>query len=169
MSPGTAANCVSTIVPPSLGSVPILAGDSRPGIRGCADLLRESRMSRRAGADAAPQRPGHDVGVEKEAVMTVLETPSTETLEAEHERLLDHVKHIRLAALELPSLSNEERHELLERIVFFLRGELAGHAEAEERALYPYVGRLLGSPRATATMEYDHAAIRRLTDRLAEA
>lgn len=101
--------------------------------------------------------------------MTVLETPSTETLEAEHERLLDHVEHIRVAALELPSLSNEERHELLERILFFLRGELAGHAEAEERALYPHVARVLGNPRATATMEYDHAAIRQLTDRLAEA
>jgi hemerythrin-like domain-containing protein len=68
----------------------------------------------------------------------------TRPLLAEHERLLDHVEHIRVAAIELPSLSEEERHELIERIVSFLRDDLATHAESEERGLYPHVARLLG-------------------------
>jgi hemerythrin-like domain-containing protein len=93
----------------------------------------------------------------------------TRPLLAEHERLLDHVEHIRVAAIELPSLSEEERHELIERIVSFLRDDLATHAESEERDLYPHVARLLGDPRATKPMVYDHDAIRQLTARLQEA
>jgi hemerythrin-like domain-containing protein len=87
----------------------------------------------------------------------------------EHERLLDHVEHVRVAALELPALSPEERRGVLDRIIDFLRYDLGAHAESEERALYPHVARLLGDPRATETMAYDHSAIRQLTARLAEA
>jgi hemerythrin-like domain-containing protein len=54
----------------------------------------------------------------------------TRQLLVEHERLLDHVAHIRVAAIELRSLSDEERHELIERIVSFLRDDLAPHAVA---------------------------------------
>jgi hemerythrin-like domain-containing protein len=93
----------------------------------------------------------------------------TRSLLAEHERLLDHVAHIRVAALELASLSEEERHELIERIVSFLRDDLAPHAEREERGLYPHVARLLGDPRVTQPMVYDHDAIRQLTARLQDA
>lgn len=92
--------------------------------------------------------------------------PGVESLLAEHEPLLDHVEHIRIAALELPSLSPEERRELLGRILDFLQGKLATHAEHEERTLYPWIADLLGDPRATAPMTYDHDAIRRLTARL---
>jgi hypothetical protein len=49
----------------------------------------------------------------------------TRPLLAEHERLLDYVEHIRIAAIELPSRSDEERYELIERIVSFLRDNLA--------------------------------------------
>lgn len=102
--------------------------------------------------------------------MSTSETPITETrtesLRAEHERLLDHVDHIRVAALELPSLSPEERRELLGRILGFLQGELASHAESEEHDLYPWIARLLADPRATAPMVYDHDTIRHLTARL---
>jgi hemerythrin-like domain-containing protein len=93
----------------------------------------------------------------------------TRPLLAEHERLLDYVEHIRVAAIELPSLSAEERHELIERIVSFLCDDLATHAESEERRLYPHVARLLGDPCATQPMVYDHAATRQLTARLQEA
>jgi hemerythrin-like domain-containing protein len=93
----------------------------------------------------------------------------TRPLLAEHERLLDHVEHIRVAAIELPSPSEEERHELIERIVSFLRDDLATHAESEERDLYPHLARLLGDPRATKPMVYDHDAIRQVTARLQEA
>ena len=60
-----------------------------------------------------------------------------ESLHAEHERLLYHVEHIRVAALELPSLSPEERRELLDHILNFLQGELVANAESEEHNLYP--------------------------------
>lgn len=90
------------------------------------------------------------------------------TIETEHASLLDHVEHIRLAAIELPSLSPEERQELVERILGFVQGELGRHAESEERTLYPWVARLLGDPRATAPMVYDHEAIRQLASRLSE-
>jgi iron-sulfur cluster repair protein YtfE (RIC family) len=101
-------------------------------------------------------------------VETQSEQPKTDSLRTEHERLLDHVEHIRVAALELPALSGEERRELVDRIVGFLQGELASYTESEERGLYPYVNRLLGDPRATAPMVYDHKAIQQLTTRLRE-
>ena len=92
----------------------------------------------------------------------------SESLHAQHEHLLDHVEHIRVAALELPALSPEERRELLHRILDFLDGELASHTAREEDDLYPSIARLLGDPRATAPMVYDHEAIRQLTARLKE-
>jgi iron-sulfur cluster repair protein YtfE (RIC family) len=98
-----------------------------------------------------------------------MDRPKTATLRAEHERLLDHVEHIRVAALELPALSGEERRELVDRIISLLRNDLAAHAESEKRGLYPYLGRLLGDPQATAPMAYDHDAIARLTTRLTQA
>ena len=101
--------------------------------------------------------------------MATVSTAKTEPLLQEHAQLLHHVEHIRVAALELPALSPEERRELLDRILDFLQHELAAHAESEERGLYPHVALLLGDPRSTATMAYDHVAIRTLTARLAEA
>ncbi len=102
--------------------------------------------------------------------MSTREGPIAETesqsVHERHEHLLDHVEHIRVAALELPSLSPEERRELLHRILDFLEGEFAAHAESEEQNLYPWIARILGDPRATAPMVYDHEAIRQLTARL---
>jgi hypothetical protein len=89
------------------------------------------------------------------------------TLHAEHEHLLDHAEHIRVAALELPILSPEETRELIDRIVAFLRGPFEAYAESETRALYPHLERLLGNPHATAAMRYDLDAIRRFADELA--
>lgn len=93
---------------------------------------------------------------------------TSESLQAEHEFIRDHVEHIRLAALELPSLSPEEREKLISRIVDFLQGELAEHAARAERELYPRVARLLGDSVATASMIQDLDAIRELTARLRE-
>jgi iron-sulfur cluster repair protein YtfE (RIC family) len=44
--------------------------------------------------------------------------------------------------------------------------ELLPHAQAEERALYPVVGRLMGAPEATATMSRDHVEVGQLTQEL---
>ena len=88
-------------------------------------------------------------------------------LRAEHERLLDHAEHIRIAALELPILSPEETRELIDRIVAFLRGPFEAYAESETRVLYPHLERLVGDPHATAAMRYDLDAIQRFADQLA--
>jgi iron-sulfur cluster repair protein YtfE (RIC family) len=84
----------------------------------------------------------------------------------DHAQLREHVDHIRLAAREIPTLSPDERSALAARIVDFLRGTLAPHAKEEEWGLYPEIARLLGNPRATATMARDHEAIRERTAEL---
>ncbi|HET9918312.1 MAG TPA: hemerythrin domain-containing protein [Ktedonobacteraceae bacterium] len=48
----------------------------------------------------------------------------------------------------------------------FLSQHLLPHAQAEERALYPVVGRLIGASEATATMSRDHVEVGRLTEEL---
>ena len=92
-----------------------------------------------------------------------------DALRLEHERLLDHVEEIRIAALELPVLAPEERRLLIDRIVSFLAGPFDAYAEGEARALYPYLNRVLHDPHATEGMRYDLDAVRRLVDRLRAA
>jgi len=94
---------------------------------------------------------------------------ASETLRAEHERLLDHAEHIRIAALELPTLAPEEKRELIDRIVSFLHGPFAAYGESEVRALYPQLERLVNDRRVTAGMQYDLDAIAHFTDALARA
>jgi iron-sulfur cluster repair protein YtfE (RIC family) len=48
----------------------------------------------------------------------------------------------------------------------FLTHHLIPHAQAEERALYPVVGKVMGAPEATATMSRDHVEIGQLTREL---
>jgi hypothetical protein len=103
---------------------------------------------------------------------TVDVTPASaqaSALRLEHERLLDHVEEIRIAALELPVLAPEERRLLIDRIVWFLAGPFDAYAESEMRALYPYLNRLLHDPGATEGMQYDLDAVRGYTSRLREA
>lgn len=95
-------------------------------------------------------------------------TTATEEFRLHHKHLFEHVDHLRAAAREVPHLSPQERTLLKTRILDFLEGELGPHAAAEERRLYPEVGRLLGHHEATATMSYDHLAIRGRTRELAE-
>lgn len=89
--------------------------------------------------------------------MTVHET---EAARAEHAQLREHLEHIRLAARELPTLSPEECHAIVGRILDFLRGDLLPHMEEEERSVYRAVAERLGNSDATLPMTYDHVAIR---------
>jgi iron-sulfur cluster repair protein YtfE (RIC family) len=84
----------------------------------------------------------------------------TETVREDHAKLHEHVEHIRIAARELPTVSPEERHAIVGRILDFLRGTLLPHAEEEEQWLYPVVGELLGNRESTRPMTHDHLAIR---------
>ena len=54
----------------------------------------------------------------------------------------------------------------LDDVYAFLSHHLMPHAQAEERALYPVVQRVMGASQATATMSRDHLAIRQLTEEL---
>jgi hypothetical protein len=48
----------------------------------------------------------------------------------------------------------------------FLAHHLIPHAQAEEHALHPVVGKVLGASEATATMSRDHVEVGRLTEEL---
>ena len=95
-------------------------------------------------------------------------TYETDSVRDDHAKFREDVEHIRLAARELPAVSPEERHEIVRRILDFLRGTLLPHAEEEERWLYAAVGKMLGNPESTRPMTHDHIAIRvRLLERSA--
>jgi iron-sulfur cluster repair protein YtfE (RIC family) len=87
-------------------------------------------------------------------------TQATETLRQDHAKLRDDIEHIRLAARELPAVSPEERHAIVEGVLDFLRETLLPHAEEEEQWLYAAVGEVLGNPESTRPMTHDHIAIR---------
>ena len=83
--------------------------------------------------------------------------------------LADEVGHLPLVAHDLPELDHGERIELVEQVVAFLADALLPRAYAEERVLYPELGRLLGDPDAGAPVARDRAEVRRLLRELATA
>jgi hemerythrin-like domain-containing protein len=88
-------------------------------------------------------------------------------LHEEHAHLLAHVERLRDVAdavgeVDLPSL-----HAAVDGVYAFLSHQLLPHAEVEDRVLYPAVARVLGGPRATATMSRDHVEVGRLIRDLA--
>lgn len=81
--------------------------------------------------------------------------------------LADEVGYLPIAAHDLPELDYGERIELVEQVVAFLAEALLPRAYAEERVLYPELGRLLGDPDAAAPVARDRAETRRLLRELA--
>jgi iron-sulfur cluster repair protein YtfE (RIC family) len=94
--------------------------------------------------------------------MTVI----TQPLREEHQELLPHVEQLRAAADGVGELPAATLRQQVDEAYEFLMRHLIPHAQAEERALYPVVGRMLGAPQATATMSRDHVEIGRLTEEL---
>lgn len=100
----------------------------------------------------------------------------TQPLRDEHRELHAHVHEILTVADALADRSPETIRDRLSGVVSFLQRDLLRHAAAEEAALYPVVGRLMGGADATATMARDHREIEdlsgqldRLVDRLGTA
>ncbi len=91
----------------------------------------------------------------------------TQPLRDEHQELLPHIEHIRTVADRVGDIPSESLRRDVDEVHGFLAHHLIPHAEAEDRALYPVVARMLGAPEATATMRRDHVEIGRLTDELA--
>lgn len=90
----------------------------------------------------------------------------TDAFRAEHAELIEHIEHLRVAAHKLPELSIDERADVLERVLDFLRDHLLPHARAEELVLYPEWARLVGYADAAAPMVHDHESIVARVERL---
>lgn len=93
-------------------------------------------------------------------------TTVTQPLRDEHRELIPHIEALRAAAdgvgvapPDVTRASVAEAHD-------FLVHHLIPHAEAEDRALYPVVARVLGAPEATRTMSRDHVEVGALTQEL---
>ncbi len=94
--------------------------------------------------------------------MTIL----TQPLRDEHKELLQHIELLRTVADAIGEAPFGSLRQSIDEAYAFLTHHLLPHAQAEERALYPVVGRLMGAPEATATMSRDHVEIDRLTQEL---
>ncbi len=90
----------------------------------------------------------------------------TQPLRDEHRELHVHVDEIRSVADALGDRPPQALADRLHDVASFPRHDLLRHASAEEAALYPVVGRLMGAPSATATMARDHREIEGLSERL---
>lgn len=83
----------------------------------------------------------------------------TQPFRDEHRALVEHIEHLAEAARRMPRLDSEERGDLRDRVLEFLRGTLLPHAKAEEKVLYPEWARLVGFADAAVPMIHDHEAI----------
>lgn len=90
----------------------------------------------------------------------------TDPLRVEHRELLAAIDDLKAVADAIGYSDATDVHDLVEHAHQFLVHHLLPHAHAEEVALYPMVGRVLGAARATATMSRDHVEILKLTARL---
>jgi len=93
----------------------------------------------------------------------------TEPLREEHRGLLPHIETLLTAADGVDALPAETVRRAVDEAYEFLAAHLIPHAEAEDRALYPVVERVMGAPGVTATMSRDHVEVERLTAELARA
>jgi iron-sulfur cluster repair protein YtfE (RIC family) len=91
----------------------------------------------------------------------------TQPLRDEHSELLPEVETLRIAAEAAGTATPSELRQRVDEAYEFLAHHLIPHAQAEDRALYPVVGRAMGAPEATATMSRDHVEVGRLTAELA--
>jgi iron-sulfur cluster repair protein YtfE (RIC family) len=90
----------------------------------------------------------------------------TQPLREEHQELLPHIEAIRQAADAIGIAALSELRPQIDGVYDFLAHHLLPHAQAEEAALYPVVGKVMGAPEATGTMSRDHVEVGRLIDEL---
>jgi hemerythrin-like domain-containing protein len=90
----------------------------------------------------------------------------TQPLREEHAELLPHIELLRSVADSVGEMPLETLQHDVDRVHNLLVHSLIPHARAEDEALYPVIGKLLGSTESTATMSRDHLEIVRLTHEL---
>ena len=88
-------------------------------------------------------------------------------LREEHQELLPQIERVRAVADLIGDASVETLQRAVDEVYAFLTLHLIPHAHAEDAALYPVIGKVMGAARATATMSRDHVEVGRLTDELA--
>jgi iron-sulfur cluster repair protein YtfE (RIC family) len=93
-------------------------------------------------------------------------TTFTQPLRDEHKELIPHIELLRTVADSIGTAPLASVQQSVEAAYTFLAHHLTPHAQAEERALYPVVGKLMGAAEATATMSRDHVEIGQLTGEL---
>lgn len=91
---------------------------------------------------------------------------ATEPLREEHKELLPQLETLREAADAVSQTDAAALREKVDSAYGFLSGHLIPHATAEEQALYPVVGRVMGAEMATHTMSRDHVEVGSLTEEL---
>ena len=90
----------------------------------------------------------------------------TQPLREEHKEMLPYIEALRTVADSVGEAPAESLRRGVDEAYAFLTRHLLPHAEAEERALYPVVGKLMGAPQATGTMSRDHVEVSRLAQEL---
>jgi hemerythrin-like domain-containing protein len=88
----------------------------------------------------------------------------TQPLREEHKELMPHIEMLRTVADAIGTMPIDTLRQHVYDVYMFLEHHLIPHAQAEEWALYPTVGRLMSAPAVTATMSRE---IGRLTEELA--
>lgn len=89
--------------------------------------------------------------------------------QVQHEGFRAWTDELRAAARILPELDAAARLALVADLVAFLQEKIEPHTHVDEQVLYPRAAARMGSPLATASMAYDHLAIRAWIAKLAEA
>lgn len=92
----------------------------------------------------------------------------TQPLRDEHKELLPSIARLQVVADEVGEAPLAALRRDVDEVYDFLNLHLLPHAQAEDAALYPVVGRLLGCTEATATMSRDHVEIQWLAQELGQ-
>ena len=92
----------------------------------------------------------------------------TQRFQGEHERIRADIEELRATADSLGFTPAAEALTRVRRAYRLLVQEVGPHEQAEEQELYPALGRVLGSPEATATMSRGHAEIAHQVRRLGQ-
>jgi|SRR5581483_1542550 len=87
-------------------------------------------------------------------------TSRVESLRQEHRQFRELADELCEVARALPLLGRAERLVVQRDVVSLLQERVLPHTWIDERVLYPEVVERLGDPLVTASMNYDHQAIR---------
>lgn len=90
----------------------------------------------------------------------------TQPLRDEHKELFLQVELLKNAADSVGVVSQEELKKKVDEAYDFLTHHLIPHATAEDKALYPVVGKVMDALDATKTMSRDHVEVGKLTEEL---